>query len=168
MLAYYSEGRCIIQGMKKRYLVLVLIVLFGLTFWLLLRSADAPVRHDTIGQDALTPETAPAQKDDLLIVESPLPESRIASPITIKGQARGTWYFEASFPVTLTDANGLVVANGHASALRDWMTTDYVPFAATLTYTATPATTTGYLILKKDNPSGDPSKDDALSIPVTF
>jgi hypothetical protein len=47
------------------------------------------------------------------------------------------------------------------------MTTDYVPFTATLTFTA-PATHTGTLILTNDNPSGDPKKQKELDIPVEF
>lgn len=58
----------------------------------------------------------------------------------------------------------------YAKAQGDWMTTEYVPFTATLEYTI-PATVTdmhGYLILKKDNPSGEPQFDNSLTIPVTL
>lgn len=105
--------------------------------------------------------------DDLLVVNYPTANAVVESPLTIDGQARGNFYFEAVFPVKLLDANGTVIAQGQAQAQGSWMTTDYVPFTATLTFTK-PATDTGTLVLKNDNPSGDPSKDKELDIPVRF
>jgi hypothetical protein len=106
-------------------------------------------------------------KTDLITVDSPRPNDTIKSPLTITGKARGNWYFEASFPVKLTDADGNVLASAPAQAKGDWMTTEFVPFTVTLTF-ATPTSATGTLNLLKDNPSGLPEKDDALYIPVNF
>lgn len=113
--------------------------------------------------------TSPAVLDDLIIVTSPLPNSIISSTtITITGKARGTFYFEASFPVKLKDASGMVIAQGPAQAQSDWMTTDFVPFTISLTFPAQPAGSKGTLILTNDNPSGDPAKQKTLDIPITF
>ncbi|MEK7625591.1 MAG: hypothetical protein AAB467_04585, partial [Patescibacteria group bacterium] len=70
--------------------------------------------------------------------------------------------------VFLTDWDGLIIARGIATAKGDWMTTEFVPFEATLTFTADKNvySNRGTLILKKDNPSGLPEFDDALEIPV--
>ena len=100
-------------------------------------------------------------------VTSPTPNSIITSPLTVSGSARGTWYFEASFPVELVDGNGRQIAIKPAQTTSDWMTTDFVPFTMTLTY-AKPTTATGTLILHKDNPSGDPARDESVRIPVRF
>lgn len=110
------------------------------------------------------------QKMDNIILESPRPNSTISSPLIVKGQARGSWFFEASFPVFLTDWDGLIIAQGVAQAQGDWMTTEFVPFEATLSFTAdkNAYSNRGSLILKKDNPSGLASLDDALEIPVTI
>jgi hypothetical protein len=107
------------------------------------------------------------EKQDLIKISAPRPNTNVASPLTITGEARGTWYFEASFPVKLLDANGKVLAAGPAQAQSDWMTTNFVPFKVTLTFTA-PTTATGTLILEKDNPSGLPQNDDSLRVPVRF
>ncbi len=48
------------------------------------------------------------------------------------------------------------------------MTDAFVPFTATLTYPAQPAGSTGTLVLKKDNPSGEPVNDMSLTIPIQF
>lgn len=100
-------------------------------------------------------------------IASPLPNAVVQSPITVQGDARGMWYFEAQFPVRLLDANGNALASAPARAQGDWMTADPVPFAAALTFTL-PSTPTGVLVLEKDNPSGLPENADSVSIPVRF
>ncbi len=106
-------------------------------------------------------------KSDLIRVTSPRPGDKVTSPLTIRGEARGTWYFEASFPVKIQTADGQVLAQAPAQAKGEWMTEDFVPFEVTLNFTA-PADTQGKLILSKDNPSGLPENDDSLEIPITF
>lgn len=108
-------------------------------------------------------------KMDLITIDSPRPTATITgSPLTISGKARGTWYFEASFPIELQDASGTVIARHYAEAQSEWMTEAFVPYKATLTYPAQPAGSRGKLILRKDNPSGLPEHDDALIVPVVF
>ena len=87
------------------------------------------------------------EKADLIKVSTPLLNSEIKSPLTIKGEARGFWFFEASFPVSLLDGNGDVVFQS---------------------FIIVPETEFGTLILHKDNPSGLPENDDELRIPVKF
>jgi len=111
---------------------------------------------------------------DLITLTTPLPNSVVANPLLISGSARGNWYFEGSFPIVLTNWDGLIIAEGHATALGDWMTEDFVPFSATLEFTSPypgkgqDFMKRGSLILKKDNPSGLPENDDALEIPIQF
>lgn len=102
-----------------------------------------------------------------IALAAPLPDALVTSPLTVTGEARGSWYFEASFPVKLLDANGNVLAQAPAQAQADWMTTDFVPFLATLTF-PTPATATGTLVLEKDNPSGMPQNAATITVPVNF
>ena len=108
-----------------------------------------------------------ANKDDLIWVLDPLPNQKVTSPLTVSGEARGNWYFEASFPVKLLDANGSILAQEPAQAQGEWMTTEYVPFEVTLTFPK-PSTSTGTLVLEKDNPSGLPEHANELRIPVSF
>lgn len=109
-----------------------------------------------------------SSKSDLIQVTSPQPNQLITNPLTITGKARGTWFFEASFPVALVDWDGKIIAQGVAQAQSDWMTSEFVPFTATLSFKAEEKaySNKGALILKKDNPSGLPVNDDALEIPV--
>ncbi len=107
-------------------------------------------------------------KQNLIVAESPRPGAKVSSPLTISGQARGYWFFEASLPYELQDANGNVIAQGPVQASGEWMTEDFVPFTIGITFPAQPAGSTGKLLLKKDNPSGLPENEDALVIPVVF
>jgi len=104
------------------------------------------------------------EKTDLIRVENPRPNQTITSPVVINGEARGTWFFEASFPIKLKDEKGNVIATTIAHAQDDWMTENFVPFSATLEFQTT--TQKGNLILEKDNPSGLPQNADELRIPV--
>ncbi|MDO8518098.1 MAG: Gmad2 immunoglobulin-like domain-containing protein [bacterium] len=110
------------------------------------------------------------QKEDLIRLDMPQPNQTVKSPLTLSGQARGSWFFEASFPVVLQDQAGNTVANGVATAQGDWMTSEFVPFTATLTFVVAKnlSGAKGLLLLKKDNPSGLPEHDDALQVPVVF
>lgn len=106
-------------------------------------------------------------KIDSVQVDYPKSGSIIKSPVTITGKALGIWYFEASFPVEITDANGKVLGQYHAQAQSDWMTIEAVPFTATVSF-ANSTTDTGFIILKKDNPSGLPENDAQVRYPVRF
>ena len=107
------------------------------------------------------------EKIDLIRVDSPKPNQTVESPLQITGQARGYWFFEASFPVKLVAEDGEILAMGIAQAQTDWMTEDFVAFELELTFD--PANQkSGTLILERDNPSGLPENADELQIPVYF
>jgi len=114
------------------------------------------------------------EKSDLIKVTVPAPGAVVANPMTITGEARGQWFFEASFPIMITDWDGKILAETSASAQGDWMTTEFVPFVAELGFESPykdgdpEFMKRGTLILKKDNPSGLPEHDNAIEIPVQF
>lgn len=104
---------------------------------------------------------------DLIRVTNPTPGSVVGKPITVIGEARGTWYFEASFPIEVRDAQGDVLATSHADAQGEWMTENFVPFTATI---EVPETYIGeaVLVLMNDNPSGLPENARSVSFPITI
>ena len=93
--------------------------------------------------------------------------SLIESPLQIKGEAPGAWFFEAVFPIRLMDSSGKEIGRTHTNATADWMTINYVPFTATLTFTE-PTTATGTLVFAKDNPSGLTGNAGEVDVPVVF
>lgn len=109
----------------------------------------------------------PASIPGLFELGTPLGSTPLTSPLHLEGRARGSWYFEASFPVYLLDAAGDTIAAGPAHAIGEWMTADFVPFEVTLTF-PTPVADSGTLVLAKDDPSGLPSLSAELRVPVRF
>jgi hypothetical protein len=109
------------------------------------------------------------EKKDFIRVSSPKPNDLIKSPFVIKGEARGNWFFEASFPIKLINTEGKEVplSQGYIMTAENWMTTDFVSFEQVITFPPQKAGR-GKLILMKDNPSGLPQYDDELVIPVLF
>lgn len=107
------------------------------------------------------------EKRDLIEVFSVQPNAEVSSPLTIAGQARGNWYFEAEFPVKIYDANDNLLGEGIARANGDWMTDEFVPFSLNLTFQHSLASM-GNLVLERSNASGLAENDDSLRIPVKF
>ncbi|MDO8670267.1 MAG: Gmad2 immunoglobulin-like domain-containing protein [Dehalococcoidia bacterium] len=107
------------------------------------------------------------EKLDRIRLAAPRPNDVIISPLVIKGEARGTWFFEATFPVKLLSENGDVLVGTAARAKGEWMTMDFVSFEAELKFSK-PSSSLGTLVLQKDNPSGLAERDEELRIPVLF
>lgn len=120
---------------------------------------------------ACSPREAPAPskpaKQVLIQLDEPQPGASVSSPLTLRGTARGPWFFEASFPVTVVDAAGATLGQGYAQAQGEWMTEDFVPFTATVSFNARSGAR-GQLVLHKANASGLPEHDDRLVVPVLF
>ncbi|OGG45392.1 hypothetical protein A2673_01215 [Candidatus Kaiserbacteria bacterium RIFCSPHIGHO2_01_FULL_50_13] len=112
------------------------------------------------------------EKMDLIRLESPRPNAVVLSPLEIKGEARGSWFFEASFPIVIVDWDGKIIGQGYAEAEGEWMTTEFVPFVATVEFDVSQISgayaNRGTLILQKNNASGLPEHDDALETPIFF
>ena len=107
------------------------------------------------------------EKDELIRIDTILPNDIIKEGAIITGEARGMWFFEGSFPVILTDEDGNELGTVIAQAQDEWMTEDFVPFEAILDISFGKAKR-GELLLKKDNPSDMVELDDVLRIPVLF
>ena len=142
--------------MSKKIFIsfLIIFILGGVAIYLILFKPTEDIGNEL-------------EKADLIKIDNPRPNQIIENPLFVKGEARGNWYFEASFPVKLFDDNGFLLGITTAQALGNWMTEDFVLFNATLPF-AVSSTPKGKLILEKDNPSGLPEHADELTIPVYF
>ena len=147
--------------MKKLIFIVIPVIILGIvaTINWQCRTPDGKTFTEDIGNEL--------EKKNLIRIEKPRPNDKVLSPLEIKGEARGYWFFEASFPIKLIDGNGNEIAHGIAQAASDWMTENFVPFQAKIEFQY-PETKKGTLILEKDNPSGLPENADELRIPVTF
>lgn len=142
--------------MKKILSILIVIAIIGLGTWYFLGFFNKDI------------DIIPDDKSNLIVVSAPIKDSEISSPLTISGRARGVWYFEGSFPVTLVDQYRNTIAEGYVTAQGEWMTENFVPFIGDLQFNNYIKGAKGTLILKKDNPSGLPEHDDSIEIPVQF
>ncbi len=163
------------KAWAKGLITLIVLLALGVLAYRMYDKAPEPVAYTTPAETYTTPayttpaatSTPVATTSDMIRVTTPVRNALVASPLVISGSARGTWYFEASFPVKILDANGKVLAQAPAQAQGEWMTTSFVPFSLSLPF-ATSTTATGTLVLMKDNPSGLPENDAEVRIPIRF
>lgn len=104
---------------------------------------------------------------DKIVVSDPSSGARIVSPLSFSGKARGMWFFEGSFPVRIIDEAENTIGAGIATADGEWMTEEFVPFRGNVTFVAG-ASGRGFVVFKKDNPSGMPERDEEVRVPVVF
>lgn len=151
--------------MKQFLTLLVIVLALAGGFWLIGRNDTTP--PDVVHNATTTPKASQEKYINAVpgdvVVSAPALGSLVPVQFDVTGSAKG-WYFEASFPVEVQDTNGKVVAQAPAQAQGDWMTAEPVPFKATLTVKDFhgPA----MLVLKKDNPSGEPARDASYSMPI--
>jgi hypothetical protein len=139
-------------------LACIIIVIFGVLIFV--PSAQGPKRGPEPG--------AFASSDGHVVVSEPNSSEVVSSPVEIAGTVTGGgWFFEASFPVIVVDADETTLGQGTAHATGDWMTTGTVPFVANVTF-AKPHSANGRIVLVKDNPSGLPQNAMVFSFPVRF
>lgn len=178
LIIYYHYDKILIKS--KNYDILMtnneqqiymkkISLLAGMTLALMLGGCALPWNNQTptsaqlnANQTATTPPQA-----QLVNLTSPEPNAIISSPVTISGEAKGSWYFEGTFPVSIVDSDNNELASGAATAIGEWTTDKFVPFTATLIFKPT-TKTNGFIILKKDNPSGLPQNDASVRVPIRF
>ncbi len=126
----------------------------GKTF---VRPITPPVNSGTTNKDI----------GDDLVLDNITYNQIVTSPLVITGKARNL-YFEGSFPIKLLDSKGNILAQVPAQAQGEWMTNEFVPFKANITFKAPVQGGAGTLIFQNDNPSGIPENLRELIIPVRF
>jgi hypothetical protein len=156
-----NKCTCFNTGMAK-YLIAILIIALGAAgLWYTMKSERAPEQDSTVAQATY------ANADEHLIkVALPLPGETVDATFTVLGQARGNWYFEASFPLEVRAEGGRVLVQMPVQAQGDWMTTEFVPFSAHVTVSDYRGSAT--LVLHNDNASGLPEHDRSISIPIVI
>ena len=179
------------MSLSKRSVLLILAILMvvGLLTYRLMAPPAAQLepsdRQNYSGTGAIftvdtTPASQPAPSTPLPTVVPVAPRHPLIrvsfppfgqpvtiSPLTVSGEARGSWFFEASFPVRLLDGSGKELGRANAQARGNWMTDDFVAFNVTIPFTA-PTTAMGTLVLENSNASGLPEHADQFRIPVSF
>ncbi len=103
---------------------------------------------------------------DEIVIDNPQPNSVAVHTISINGQARGYWFFEGSFPVTLEDPNTKeTLLESYVTAQSAWITENFVTFEGFVKLTNNLPKQVN-LIFKKSNPSGITELDQSIVIPI--
>lgn len=157
-----EEEQFIFSKEGKIAAVVIGVLVLGIAVYIGWTAPTMPEGYPLPENSAIETPTHP-----LIRVTSIKSNTIITSPLTLTGEALGTWFFEASFPVKLLDAMGNEMAVQPAHAQADWMTENFVPFSVTLEFKP-PISATGTLVFQKDNPSGLPEHDDEFLIPIRF
>jgi len=92
-------------------------------------------------------------EEEMIRVDSPQPNQVVTSPLEVEGEARGSWFFEASFPYVLEDSEGNILQEGSIQTNENWMTEDFVSFSQEIEFPAGESEA-ATLIFEKANPSG--------------
>src|SRR4030042_3983494 len=107
------------------------------------------------------------QTQQEIFVTSPQQNQTVASPLIVRGRVRGSWFFEASFPIKILDAQGNEISVSYVQAKGEWMTSDFVDFEGQLRFIS-PSLSSGTLVLQNDNPSRLPENQKEFRVPVIF
>ncbi len=158
------------------FLLLIFLVVLGIFYYQKnIALEDGPIKEDVIDDVVKEEESisyVPKEASDLIKITSPTPgQQNITSPLVIRGEAKGNWFFEATAPVVLTNWDGLIIAEGYIEAEGEWMTEEFVPFTGTLTFNEEDIpdfNNRGHLILQKSNASGLPEHDMAAEMVIFF
>jgi hypothetical protein len=113
-----------------------------------------------------TPTVTPAI--DKPQISTPLPNTKVISPLVVKGIAPTGWMFEGQLVIKLLDAqrNVIVQVAGKEITPGSWQSGDPVPFEGTLTFTTNQQNV--FLVIENDNPSGLPANSKTFEIPLQF
>jgi hypothetical protein len=151
------------------FIILFLIVLLMLTQ--IPQKVDAPENE---GENISSFEENRQEKNEdiNIILMNPTEGQEVESPLTVKGEARGYWFFEGDFDGVIVDWNGKIIGEGYFTAQSEWMTHDFVPFEGEISFSVDDISgqysRNGTLILHKANPSGLSEHSEALEIPIVF
>ncbi|OGZ33893.1 MAG: hypothetical protein A2Y98_03445 [Candidatus Portnoybacteria bacterium RBG_19FT_COMBO_36_7] len=161
-------------NMTKKILFAIGIVIAIAIVLLILRSPEDSwicengqwVKH---GNPSASMPTEPCgdQTQQEIFVTSPQQNQTVASPLIVRGRVRGSWFFEASFPIKILDAQGNEISVSYVQAKGEWMTSDFVDFEGQLRFIS-PSLSSGTLVLQNDNPSGLPENQKEFRVPVIF
>lgn len=111
-----------------------------------------------------TPTTQPDTNTPIII--EPKENSKVTSPLTVRGIVPPGWMFEGVFPIKLVDSNNNLISQAQAKedVPGSWQSSVPAYFTATLTFTT--KAKFGFIVLENDNPSGDPENSKNYQIKI--
>lgn len=108
------------------------------------------------------------EKQDLIVVDSPLPNQTISNTFEVTGKARGFWFFEGEISGRVLDQNKKNISSFAIMTEEKWMTEEFVGFNKIINLGTTTLPQKGFIEIIKNNQSDMREKDDSLIIPISF
>ena len=175
--------------MKKNHFLLIIVMIILLSVIILRikshldnQNSLNKIERNTVSSVPIINDVPEDPQDETLIISEvdtianknlmiihPESGQLITSPLAVKGRISGTWFFEGSMPISLVDANGVIIAQHYVTSDEDWMTIEPVNFSGSIEFNIDESTSdNGYLIISKDNPSDLLENSGSIRMPIRF
>jgi hypothetical protein len=155
--------------LKKRYIIIVVCLLVLTGVWFFVRNQVVEKRTPPSKVSIPAGSVNGEDVSNMIQVYNPFAGAVIVPGVSIVGKARGNWFFEASAPVSIVNEKNEVLVTFPMTAQGEWMTTNLVPFLATVPQFDTKGAQSGSIIFRNDNPGGEEEgRNYAFSLPVRF
>lgn len=162
--------------MKNKVLFFAFLIVLFVILYVLVKGfgqkEDVLMDTDISNEEEVLENPAQTLSHEMVVVNTPMQDEKISSPLRVEGTARGGWFFEGSFPIDITDKEGNIIAQKYATVKEghDWMVGREVevPFEGEISFTVPEGITEGFVVFKKDNPSDKRELDDQFALPVRF
>ncbi len=106
-----------------------------------------------------------------VVVFSPQPHEEVTFPLTVTGEARGNWFFEAELNLKLLDNDGNELVEWFATSQEeDWMTMNLIDFEGVIEEVPE-GSTGGTLVIEENNPASPEERGRdvwTFEVPVVF
>ena len=154
----YSSAHAGIDRSKMRILILIVGVITLIVFIIVIAllgktpKIEAPLTVEN--NQVVTHNPAPTLSDDgSIVVTTPKNGDSLEAPFIITGQAKGYWFNQGFFPISIYDTDRNLVHQTYAIAQGDWTNPDtIIPFKATIDkFDKTPVKRAGHVVFRKGN-----------------
>ena len=147
-------------------LILTAVVIFAFT------QTQKPKEVEVVATPSPTPQATNESSIVPPYFSAPTTNYTVSSPLEVKGVIPAGWMFEGQLPIKLLDSKReiIVATNALETTPGSWQSGEPTEFSTTLSWIASSlgGSTSGYLVISKDNPSGLPENDKSYEIPVKF
>jgi len=156
------------QNKTNTTLLVLIVILLAVGVWFLAngRNTQKIVDPNNTPPAVLEPSVIGPDAKDLVSFSVKAGET-VFGKVKATGVVKGGYFFEANIVVNILDANKKLLNAGNGMSTADWMNAGPIPFLTNLDFTGLPAGP-GYIEIKNDNASGDPSYDKQILIPIVI
>lgn len=155
------------QKDKNRIFILIVVVILFILFIVVLVATGKSRAFSKLQASAYETTPAAMKTDDgSIAISTPQNGAILVPPFTILGQAKGYWFNQGLFPVTIYDTDKKVVMKTYAIAQADWNQVDaMVPFKVTVDgYDTQPTKKQGHIVFKKANTASGVNDSEYLVV----